>query len=820
MRLRQVLRRLVKMPLFTSVAVLTLAIGIGANTAIFSVIEGVLLKPLPYPRADELVVIDHTAPGVNLDRAGAAPFQYFTYREDGRVFQDVGLWSGGTMTVTGLAEPEEVATLFVTDGVLPILGVAPQVGRLFSKSDDTPDTPDTVILTNGYWRSKFGGDPSAVGRTLMVNGRPREIIGVLPAAFRFLDRQVSLFLPQRFDRSKVFLGNFSYTALARLKPGASIPDANADVGRMIPISLHRFPPFAGLNVKMFEEARITPLVRSLQADLVGDVRTVLWVLMGTIGMVLLIACANVANLLLVRAESRQQELAVRAALGAGAGDIARELLLESLALAVVGGIVGLGLAVGALRLLVALSPGNLPRLDEIAIDGRVLLFTFALSIVAGLLFGAIPVFKYAGPQLASALRGGGRSASASRERHRARNTLVVAQVALALVLLVSAGLMIRTFGALRSVSPGFTDPDRVQTLRISIPATQVKDETAVVRMHQAIMDRIAAIPGVASVALTSFVPMSGQTWHDPLYAQDHVYSESQVPPIRLFKFVTPGFAHTMGASIAAGRDFAWEDLYDRRPVAMLSETLARELWSSPAAAIGKQVRPYLKGPWREVVGVVSDMRDDGVHEKAPAAAYWPMLMTGFDPTPNDTAFVQRSMAYAIRGSRTGSMGFITEVRQAVWSVNPNLPLANVRTLREVYDRSLARTSFTLVMLATAGTMALLLGIAGIYGVISYSVSQRTREIGIRVALGARSEEVTRMFVRHGVALAVVGIAIGLGAAAGLMRVMSSLLFHVSPADPLTYAAVAGTLIAATAAASYVPALRATTIDPVEALRAE
>jgi predicted permease len=820
MRYNQVLRRLVKMPLFTSVAVLTLAIGIGANTAIFSVIEGVLLKPLPYPRSDELVAVDHTAPGINMTRAGAAPFQYFTYREDGRAFQDVGLWSAGTMTVTGLAEPEEVPALFVTDGVLPILGAQQMLGRLFSKSDDTPDTPETVILTSGFWQAKFGGDPSAIGRTLTVNGRPREIIGVLPASFRFLDRQASLVLPLRFDRSKVFLGNFSYTAIARLKPGVSVQDAHADVARLIPISLHRFPPFAGLNVKMFEEARIAPAVRSLKADLVGDVQTILWVLMGTIGMVLLIACANVANLLLVRAESRQQELAVRAALGAGSADIARELLVESVTLGVLGGIAGLGLAFGALRLLVALSPGNLPRIDEIAIDVRVLLFTLALSIAAGLLFGAIPVFKYAGVQVASALRGGGRSASASRERHRARNTLVVVQVALALVLLVSAGLMIRTFGALRSVSPGFVDADHVQTLRLSIPLSQVKDETAVVRMHQAIMDKIAGIPGVQSVALTSFVPMTGSTWHDPIYAQDHVYSESQVPPIRLFKFVTPGFPRTMGGSLVAGRDFAWEDLYDRRPVGMVSETLARELWGTPSAAIGKRIRPYLKGPWREVVGVVSDMRDDGVHEKAPAAAYWPMHMTDFDPTPNSTNFVQRSMAYVIRSSRTGAVGFVNEVRQAVWSVNPSLPLASVRTLREVYDRSLARTSFTLVMLAAAGTMALLLGIAGIYGVISYSVSQRTREIGIRVALGARREEVTRMFVRHGVVLAAIGIAIGLVAAIGIMRVMSTLLFEVSPVDPVTYATVALTLIAATAAASYVPALRATAVDPVDALRAE
>jgi len=820
MRFNQVVRRLAKMPLFTAASTLTLAIGIGANTAIFSVIEGVLLKPLPYPRPDELVVLDHAAEGLNLPHIDAAPFQFFTYRDDGHAFRDVGLWSGGTVSVTGLAEPEEVPTVFVTDGVLPILGVQPMIGRPFSKADDSPDAPATVILTAGYWRSRFGSDASAVGRTMLLDGVAREIIGILPDSFRFLDRKVSLLLPERLDRSKVFLGNFSYHGIARLKPGVSIEQANADVARMIPVSLTRFPAFGGLSVKTFEEAHLAPRVRSLKTDLVGDVRTVLWVLMGMIGMVLLIACANVANLLLVRAESRQQELAIRAALGAGSGRIARELLVESLALALLGGIAGLGLAVAALRVIVALAPGNLPRMDAIAIDGPVLLFTVALSCAAGLLFGAIPIFKYTGPRIGSALRGGGRTASASRERHRSRNALVIVQVALALVLLVSSGLMIRTFQALRNVQPGFTRPEQVETFRLSIPDTQVKDDTAVVRMHQAILEKLGAVPGVASAALTSYVPMSGGTWHDPLYAQDRSYSESRIPPLRMFKFITPGFTRTIGGSMVAGRDFTWEDLYDRRPVVILSENLARELWGAPSAAIGKKVRPYAKGEWREVVGVVGDMHDDGVNEKAPSTAYWPMLMNDFDPSPDSHGFVRRSMSYIVRSSRTGSAGFAGELARAVWSVNPNLPLANTRTLQEVYDRSLARTSFTLVLLAIAGVMALVLGVAGVYGVIACSVSQRTREIGIRVALGARGEEVTRMFVRHGLALAAVGIAIGLTAALAAARLMSSLLFEVRPADPPTFAAVALVLVAATALASYVPALRATSVDPVQALRAE
>jgi predicted permease len=820
MRLNQVLRSLAKMPLFTGVAVLTLAIGIGANTAVFSVIEGVLFKPLPYPRADELVVLDHAAPGVNLPRAGAAPFQYFIYREQGRVFQDVGLWNTGTVSVTGLVEPAEVPTLFVTDGVLPMLGVQPMLGRVFSRTDDAPGSPETVILTSGYWRSRFGGDRSAIGRTLMLDSQPREIIGVLPDTFRFLDRDVSLIVPYRFDRNKVFLGQFSYSAIARLKPGSTIEQSSADVARLIPISLRAFPPFPGASLKMFEEIRLQPNVRSLKDDLVGDVQTVLWVLMGTIGMVLLIACANVANLLLVRAEARQQELAIRAALGADSKRIARELLLESVTLGMLGGLAGLGLAFAALRLLVALAPASLPRIQDITLDIPVLIFTFALSVIAGLLFGVIPAFKYARAQLGTTLRGGGRTASASRERHRARNTLVVAQVALALVLLVSSGLMIRTFQALRDVHPGFARPNEVQTFRLSIPNSQLKDEVAVARMHQAILDKIAALPGMASVALASTVTMSGEGWHDPLFAQDRTYAESEVPPIRLFKFVSPGYMKTMGGSLLAGRDFTWTDAFELRPVAMVSESLARDLWGQPAAAIGKRVRPYPTGVWREVVGVLSDMRDDGLNTKPTAVAYWPLLMVDFAPRSENRHFVQRGASYVVRSNRTGSAGFVNELSQAVWSINPNLPLARVRTLQEMYDASLARTSFTLVMLAIAGGMALLLGVAGIYGVISYSVSQRAREIGIRLALGAQPQAVARMFVTHGLTLAAFGVVIGLTAAFAIMRLMSSLLFEVSAVDPLTYAMVSVALIAATVLASYVPARRAMAVDPIEALKSE
>ncbi|MGA3188157.1 MAG: ABC transporter permease [Bryobacteraceae bacterium] len=582
MKLKYILRRLLRTPMFTLIVVLTLAIGIGANTAIFSVIDGILLKPLAYPHSEELVELNHQAPGIKIEDIGIAPFLYFIYREQNRSFEDIGMTDGFTVSVTGLAEPEEVAVLSVTDGVLPLLKVQPALGRVFSRTDDSQGSPETVILTFGYWKARLGGDPSAIGRRILIDGTAREIIGVLPEKFHYLDSKAELVLLMRRDRNKTYLGNFSFQAVARLKPGVSIEQASADIARMIPIALDSFPAPTGYNKSMFVEARLAPLIKPLKQALVGDIGKVLWVLMGTIGIVLLIACANVANLLLVRADGRRQELAIRAALGAGWAQIGRELMMESMALGLAGGVAGLALAYGALQLLVAIAPANLPRIESISIDGPVLLFTLGISLFAGLLFGAIPVVKYAGPQLGTALRAGGRTLSQSKERHRARNILVVVQVALALVLLIGSGLMIRTFQTLKHVQPGFTNAEQVQTLRISIPESQVKDDAQAIRMEQAIIDKIAAIPGVVSVALSSIVPMTNRGWQDGIFAQDHVYNESQIPPLRHFKMVSPGLLKTMGNSLVAGRDFTWTDLYEKRPVAMVSENVARELWGNPA----------------------------------------------------------------------------------------------------------------------------------------------------------------------------------------------------------------------------------------------
>jgi predicted permease len=810
---RYAVRTLRKSPGFAAVAVLTLALGIGANSAIFSVINGILFKPLPYQQPDELIDLNHTAPGVNFPDADPAPFLYFTYREQGRSFQGLGLYRWDFRSVTGLTEPVEAQCLNVTAEVLPLLGVQPALGRWFSEKDDAPGSQLTMVLTYGWWQARFGGDPSVIGRQVIVNGSSYQVIGVMPASFRLLDRDVAFLLPLQLDRNKAILGEFDYRGVARLKPSVTLEQASADIARMIPIALHSFPPSPGLTLKEFEEVRLAPKLQYLRQKLIGDIGKTLWVLLGTLGIVLLIACANVANLMLVRADGRQQELAIRAALGASWRDIARQLLMESVGLGLLGGALGLGLAYGAVRGLMAMAPGHLPRLNEISIDPAVILLTAGMALVTGILFGMIPVMKYGGPRIGNALSRGGRS-SESKERHRARSVLVVVQVALALVLLLGSGLMIRTFQALRRVDPGF-DPRDVLTVRIAIPASQVKDPVATIQLEQAILEKMRAIPGVTSVGATSVIPTEPGA-SDLVYARDKSYAQG-VPPLRRLKFVSSGLLATMGNRLVAGREFTWTDTYERRAVAMVSENLARELWQDPQMAIGKQIREDLKGPWREVIGVVNDEREDGVQVKAPAVAYYPLLMNEFE---GNAVAVRRTVYFAMRSKRAGSQTLLTDLQRAVWSLNANLPLARVRTLQEIYDKSLARTSFALVMLAIASAMALLIGLVGIYGVISYSVSQRTREIGIRMALGAQQREMLKLVLGEGMLVIVIGLAIGLVGSLALTRFLASLLFGVSATDPLTFVGVAVSLAVVALVACYVPARRAMRVDPMVALRYE
>jgi predicted permease len=804
--------------MFTLITLITLAAGVGANIAVFSVVEGVLLKPLPYPRPEELVGVWHTAAGLNMDLVNMAPSNYFIYREQNRVFQDIGLYQGDSVSITGHGSPEHVPALDVTEGLLPVLGIAPMLGRGFNPADVALNGPDTIILDYGFWQRHFGGNRSILGQSITVDGKPRQIIGVMPRNFHFLDwDEPALFLPLQFDRNKTALGQFSYEGIARLKPGVTLQAANADVARMIPAVWTSFPPPPGFNLDLFHKARLAPKIRPLRQDVVGDVSELLWVLMGSIGVVLLIACANVANLLLVRAEGRHQELAVCAALGASRWRIAREFLLESVMLGIAGSVLGLALAWGALRLLLAVAPQGLPRLHDIGIDLPVLGFTLLVALGCSLLFGSIPALRYAGAHVGTGLREGGRTVSQGRERHRTRNILVVIQVSLAFVLLVCSGLMIRTFHALTHVSPGFTDPATMQTLSLSIPDAEVADADKVVRMQQAMLEKIAAIPGVSSAAYANSVPMDNNDWNDPVFARDHNYADGSMPPLRHFKFASPGYFATMGIPILAGHDFTWEDDYQHLPVAVVSDKLARQFWGTPQQALGKEIRVSSKDDWRRVVGVVGDIHDQGMNKDASDIVWWPILMNNFESQKDN---IRRWVVFAIRTPRAGSESLVSDVRRAIWSVDANLPIADVRTEAFLYNRSMARTAFTLVMLALAAGIALLLGLVGLYGVVAYSATQRRREIGIRIAMGAQRNDITGLFVREGLLLAGCGIVCGVAVALGVTRLLASLLFHTSPMDPLIYTCAGVALCGAAALASYVPSRRTASLNPVEALRAE
>jgi putative ABC transport system permease protein len=817
--LRYAARAFRKQPGFAATAVLTLTLGIGATTAIFSVVNAVVIKPLPYPESEAVVTVTHSAVFGNV-RGNSFPFSpqmLEIYSTNGQAFEELGLYRPGQAAITGLGDPEQANTLLVTASTLRALRVQPALGRWFSRDDDQPGAAETAILSNGYWQRRFGGDRSVIGRTITVDGRPREVIGVMPARFTLRELPMDLILPMRLNMAPP-PPDFCCSGLARLKPGVTVADANADVDRMLPTYLDRYMrPAGGAQA---DALQLRAAVRPLKEDVVGDVGQVLWPLLGGISLLLVVACANVANLLLIRAETRATELAVRTALGARRGRLARGLIVESLTLGLMGGLIGVGLAYGGLQALLAFPPSNLRRLNEIAIDLPVLGFAFGVSIASGLLFGLMPIARVAGRRLANlagALRGGGRWACAGKHQYRSQNALVVAQIALALVMLISSGLMIRTFQNLRSVEPGFTDPATVQTVRLSMPASMEPD--AVVRTQEQILERLAAIPGITSAAYADLLPMQGGLGGVIVAVEDETYESGQLPPTRRIMGVSPGLLQTVGTPMLAGRDFDWAELYEQRNVALISESFARETWSSVEDALGKRIRVGTDGPWQEVVGVVANVYHDGVDREAPATVYWPARA---HPFVAGGTYVPQTVAFALRSERTGTESMLVDIRRAVGEVTPDLPIVQVGTLAQIYREhpSMARSSFSLALLGIAGAMALLLSIVGIYGVLAYAVTQRQREVGIRVALGAAPGTVQSMFVYRAIVLAGIGIVVGTVAAAGLTRLMSSLLFGVTPLDVATFVTAAAFLGVAALLASYIPARRAATIDPMQTLRAE
>ncbi len=695
-----------------------------------------------------------------------------------------------------------------------MLGVSPILGRGYHEEDVAPGSTYPVILSQGYWVRRFGSDPDVLGRTIRIDGNELTIIGVMPGGLRLGRMKPELFLPLVFNRANTGVGNFSFPGIARLRPDVTPEEANRDLDRMTVLATEEYP---GIPLADLEARRFSTFVRPLKQDVVGGARTVLWIVFGTVGLVLLVACTNVANLFLVRAETRQRDVALRSAMGASQGRLARQFITESTVIGMLGGCAGLLLAFGGNRLLLHMAPPNLPRLEEIGLDPAVLSFALGVSLLAGLLFGTIPVLRHRRGGLAESLKEGGRGTGSSRRWFRLRSFFAMSQVALVLVLLIGSGLMIRTFQALRSVPPGFQRPEEVLTLRLSVPSSEARTADDAARTHQQILEQIRQIPGVTSVGAAGSVAMDGwESWED-VEVEGFPPRPGEAAVHRRLNWITPGYFATLENPLLAGRAIEWEDAYGRRPVAVVTENFAREFWGDPVEAVGRRFRTAANSPWREIVGVVQNVHTTGVAETPPSVIYWPLIMEGMWGI---STFTIRDLRYAIRTSRPDPTTLLPETRRAVWRVNPNLPLSHILTLDDILANSMARTSFTLVMLAIAAGVALILGVVGVYGVLSYLVAQRTREMGVRLALGARPADVRRMVVRRGGVLGVVGVVVGLGAAVGLTHLMSALLFGVSPVDPLTYGAVAAALMGVVLLASYIPARRAAGVDPTEALRWE
>lgn len=813
---RHAFRLLARNPGFSLVVILTLGIGIGGATAGFSVVHRVLLEPLPFQESDRLVTVLHVMPGMTSAEMPLSQAMYLTFREHSKTLEEIGLWKGATVTITGLGEPERVNVVQVTDRLFPLLGVSAHLGRLYTLSEVSPGSEYPILLSWDYWVQHFAADPSAIGQSLRVNGTLHEIIGILPQGSDviFGDPAPGLYLPLIVDPSRLQVGNWSFPSVARLRPGVTLEEANDDLTGLTELATEFYP---GIPLSELEARHFGTLVHPLREDLVGKVSRVLWLVFAAACLVLLVASANVAGLHLVRAEARKRDLAVRKSIGASPGRIARQMLAESSLLGLLGGGVGLLLSWGGLPLLLRLSPQDLPRLKSVALDPMVLLFALSLSLAVGLSFGLIPALL-TGRRNFSETLGEGRVTSVgtrSSSGLQIRTLLVVGQVAAALVLLIAAGLMVRSFQALMSVPPGFQQPEEVLTFRLSIPSTSAQSGAEVARRHEQILRRIKALPSVASAsAATSVVMDRWDSWND-VQVEDFPELDTQPRPLRRFNWIAPDYFRTLRNDLLAGREFEWADLYLRRPVAIITENLARELWQEPRRAIGRRIRSDKETLWLEIVGVVGNVHTSGVAEDPPAVLYMPLLLGEFWGGKD---FTWRQLRYAVRTRGTGAISILPDVRRAVWSVDRALPLFQVATLEEILARSVSRWSFALVMLGVAAGVALLLGIVGVYGVISYGMARRAHEVGIRMVLGARPSDIGWMVLRQGVMVAATGVVIGLVAASSLAHLVSTLLFDVQPVDPLTYGFVSALLALVVVLASYLPARRASRLDPVKAVK--
>ena len=813
--LRTTARALRRSPGFFLIAVFTLAVGIGANAAIFTVINAVLLRPLPYPEPERIMGVSQTAPGINAPpKFELSDGAYFVYRRDNRTLENLGIYWRDSVTLTGGQEPERISASGATASVFTVLRVPPAHGRALQAEDEKPGAEPVVILSDDLWRRRFGGDPAALGSTLQVDGVGRRVVGIMPGSFRFPDAEVELWVPITINPADLRTGGFNYKGVGRLRPDSSPERASRELSDLVWRIVDL--PGSPMTRQMIETSKLATIVYPLRDDIVGDVERTLWVVLGSVGMILLIACANVANLFLVRAEGRQREVAVRSALGASQGAIVRLFLSESVALSLIGGALGLALAAAGVRLLVALRPEGIPRLEEIGVDGTVLAFTVALALLSGLLVGLIAAWRYGRPNLAPALKEGGRGGTVGRERLHARNVLVIFQVSIALVLLVGAGLMVKSFWKLRQVSPGI-DPRGVLTVRLDLPDARYTSEESRSRFTVQLLEKIRVLPGVESAGTIGQLPLGGGGNNNGHVIEDFPIEPGALPLILATRPVSPGYFETMRIPVLEGRDFDRLDPAQEGTEVLVSEALARRFWPGKSP-LGKRLTQGATDEennplWYTIVGVVGNVRDESLERPPVEAVYYPLQKRGESGTAPSSFFLM------VRGA-VEPRQLVKPVRDAIWSIDPNLPLSEVRSMEEVVSRSMVRTTFTMLLLVIAGAVALLLGAVGIYGVISYVVSQRTREIGVRMALGAGRRDISRLVLRQGFVLAVIGIGVGVVLAFWVTRFMVALLFEVSPTDPPIFASVPALLAVIALLACYVPARRAAAVQPLEAIRSE
>ena len=804
--LRYAARSLARTPRFTLVAVFTVALAVGADTAIFSVVNGVLLRPLDYPDPDELVNVWSTAPGLGYDQFPLSPDVYFFYKSESSAFADMGLYSRADVSVTGEGEPERVPALSATASLFSTLGVTPLLGRTYTEEEDLPDAPRVAVLSHELWQRRFGGDPAVLGRTLDVEGEAREIVGVMPPRFDFPGR-IQVWLPARLDPAEPLQGSFGFNAVARLAPGVDLRQAEA---QLVPLVGRIREQTEGNYTAFLENGRYAPLVHSMKEDEVGSLERPLWILLGTVGIVLLIACANVANLTLIRAEGRRRESAVRTALGATHGTLVRQGAAESLLLAALGGGLGLLAAWLAVPVVLRRAPPQLPRLDEVGMDGRVLLFTIGVTALAALLFGVAPLLHRSQVALLGALKQGDRGGTGARSRARA--FLVAAQTALALVLLVGSGLLVRSFREARGTDFGFRYEDLL-TFRLSLPAGRYATPTEVTTFHDRLLERLGALPGVESVGLASSLALAQSAPGTAFEIEDRPTAAGQLPPLLRYKFVSPELVETLGVPVVAGRSLQPADLRDGAGHVLVDQAAADRLWPGEEA-VGKRLRFAGNSDstrWYAVEGVVGRVREDGIRRDPEPLLYFPLL----GPSGDEGEAVS-SATYALRTSTPSALA--EAVRAAVWEVDADIPLADVRTGEELVARSLVQMSFTMATLGIAALLALLLGAVGLYGVLAYSVAQRTREIGVRMALGADGANVRGLVLRQVGWMVLIGGVIGIGFALGAGRAARSLLFELQGHDPLSFSIAVVLLAVVALGAGWIPARRAAMTDPMHALR--